>query len=130
MLYAPGTQSDTFEDTVPSCAVNGPGAQRRQSNSTYSFTYRNTSVRSFAQYSITSSGVYTLDCGDSSIVGAPPVSVGGLFSGIGGILLSVFGGGFGLAVAITGLVLWLIGRRRAPPPAPSTPPSAPPWPPA
>ncbi|QTI70646.1 hypothetical protein J6U32_08965 [Gordonia polyisoprenivorans] len=130
VLYAPGTQSDAAEDAFPSCAVNGPGAQRRQSTSTYSFTYRNTTVRSFAQYSITSGGVYALDCGDSYVVGAPPVSVGGLFSGIGGILLAVFGGVFGLAVAITGLVLWLIGRRRIPPGASPTAPSAPPWPPA
>lgn len=111
VLYAPGTQN-AFDDALPQCTVTGPGVETRNSNTTTSFTYNNTTVRSFAEYYFTEPGDYTIDCGSSYVIGAPPLAVGGLLTGIGGILLAVFGGLFGLFVMIVGIVLWLIGRNR------------------
>ncbi len=123
-LYAPGTVSGPYSDPLPTCAVTGPGVERVSTMQSGSFTFDNTTVRSFAQYRITAAGDYVIDCGDGYAVGAPPLSLSGVFSGVGGVLLAVFGGGLGLLVTIVGIILWVVGRNRRN--RDQTPPAAPP----
>ncbi|MGW0038175.1 hypothetical protein [Gordonia sp. NPDC003376] len=132
-LYAPGTTAGPYPDPLPACAVTGPGVERDSTTQSSSFTFDNTTVRSFAQYRITAAGEYVIDCGNGYAVGAPPLSLSGVFSGVGGVLLAVFGGGLGLLVTIVGVILWVVGRNRRnreriPPTAPpgNPPPGYPP----
>ena len=47
---------------------------------------------------------------DAQVTVAPPIAVGQIVGGVGGVLIAVFGGlGFGL-LTVLGLILWLVGR--------------------
>lgn len=108
-LYAPEDQM------APACTVmteaNAPATAGITQSS--SFSSGGETWESFYEFQATSSGVYTVECdSDSPVVAAPPVSLGGIFGGLGGIALGVLGGGFGLLMLILGLILFFVGRSR------------------
>lgn len=104
-LYAP-------EYSTPSCRIAGPAEPAAGPNQTSSFTYEGVQVESFESLRFTTAGTYTIACTGKAII-APPLSIGGIFSTIGGVLLAIFGGGLGVVVMIVGIVLWVMGARRS-----------------
>ncbi|MFT4126409.1 MAG: hypothetical protein QM662_09280 [Gordonia sp. (in: high G+C Gram-positive bacteria)] len=114
-LYVRGT-ANHYPEALPNCRVGGPAAPATGPNATNTFTYQGTSITSFRSYRFTRAGKYTLDCGDAHVIAAPPLSATGVVSGVGGVLLAVFGGGTGAVLFIIGIILWVVGRKRTPPP--------------
>ena len=122
VLYTPGTKDSAVEDDLPVCTVAGLGVAEQQSSRSGSFTFNNRTVTSFATYAINQTGDYTITCNTSYVVAAPEVSVSGILTGVGGVLLGAFGGGIGLLLLIVGIVFRVVGRRQVPPSAAQQPP--------
>lgn len=118
-LYIAGTQ-DHVADTLPECTVNGPAPTAPGTTQSSSFTYRHSQVSSFDSFRITTTGDYRVACDADGVLLAEQLSLGGIFSGVGGVLLAVFGGGAGVLLALIGLVLRIVGRGREVPPPPTT----------
>lgn len=59
---------------------------------------------SFENFRATSAGEYEISCSTTVLVG-PPVSIGGIFAGVGGIVAAGTGGGLGVLLIIIGAVL-------------------------
>ena len=94
----------------PSCEITGPAALERESGVTTEFTYDGTQVRSFESFGVKESGTYSFTCSDRVVVAT--IDLGGIFSGVGGVLLAVFGGGLGAVLLLIGIVLWAIAGRK------------------
>ncbi|MDS1115795.1 hypothetical protein RD149_18770 [Gordonia westfalica] len=104
---------------TPSCEITGPAALERGSDVTAEFPYDGTQVQSFESFEVVEAGTYSFVCSDRVVVAS--IDIGGIFSGVGGVLLAVFGGGFGGVLMLIGIVLWVIAGRKprtASPPAP------------
>ncbi len=101
-------------DTPPSCTMQTPDGQPPASGTSQSssITIQGDTWQSFDSFRTTASGDYVLSCTGGDVLVAPPLSIGGIFAGVGGILLAVFGGLGGLAFLAIGIVLWIIGRSR------------------
>lgn len=95
---------------TPSCEITGPAALERGSDVTAEFPYDGTQVRSFDSYKVVEAGTYSFLCSGRVVVAT--IDLGGIFSGVGGVLLAVFGGGFGAVLLLIGIVLWAIAGRR------------------
>ncbi len=96
---------------TPSCEITGPAALERGTDVTAEFPpYDGTQVRSFDSYEVVEAGTYSFLCSDRVVVAT--IDLGGIFSGVGGVLLAVFGGGFGAVLLLIGIVLWAIAGRR------------------
>lgn len=108
VLYS---RSDTAAP-APSCSFD-PGTVEPRPDPDTSLTYEGGSIGSFAAYRATADGVYYIDCHGANVVAAPPVSVRGVLSGAGGVMLAVFGGGLGALLLIVGVILWIVGAGRA-----------------
>ncbi|MFT4088446.1 MAG: hypothetical protein QM658_15090 [Gordonia sp. (in: high G+C Gram-positive bacteria)] len=121
-LYWPGSASGA--PGSPSCTVTDglTSLVPRTSSGTTSFTYNGESVTAFATYTFNTSGEYTITCDQVGVIAAPPLSVSGIFRGVGGVLVLVFGAGFGALLLIIGVILWIVGANRAKrlPPMPPT----------
>lgn len=111
VLYGP-------RDATPHCEVTGPAPTVPGPGQSTTFTFDGRTLSSFASYRFSSAGEYLIACESPGVVAGPPVPVGGIVSGAGGILLAVFGGGLGLVLLVIGVVLWIVGanqERRTPP---------------
>ncbi|MDH3047606.1 hypothetical protein [Gordonia alkanivorans] len=94
----------------PSCEITGPAAPERTSEVTTEFTYDGTQVKSFESFEVKEPGTYSFICSERVVVAS--IDLGGIFSGVGGVLLAVFGGGFGAVLLLIGIVLWVIAGRK------------------
>lgn len=101
---------------APVCEVVGsdglqPTVGTQQSSS---ITQDGISWESFDSFASSSTQDYTITCDPttSQVMVAPPVSIGSIFAGLGGILLGVLGGGLGLLLLVLGLILFFVGRSR------------------
>jgi len=99
---------------TPECTVLDPTGAPPQDGGIQSstITYDGTSWSSFENFRAGAAGEYQVSCGATVMVG-PPVSIGGIFAGVGGILAAVFGGAFGLLLVVIGLVLHFALKRKA-----------------
>lgn len=97
---------------VPSCTIDGPavapGTSQTSSRGTGEVTW--VSVDSFTA---DEAGEYAVSCGDTPIAVGPPVSIGAIFTGLGGILLAIGGGALGLLLLVIGVILVLVRKRTA-----------------
>lgn len=99
-------------EVPPTCDVMGPGGTDPGPGVSQTSSVNDWS--SFDSFSATTAGDYTITCsGTQQVLAAPPLSIGGIFSGTGGILLAVFGGGLGVLMLGVGIVLWIVGRNQA-----------------
>src|SRR5699024_5563188 len=73
-------------------------------------------------------GDYEVTCDDAPVAVGPPVSIGGIFAGLGGILLAVLGGALGFLLLLLGVILLIVRKRSAcgARPAGERPPADPP----
>lgn len=97
---------------VPSCTIDGPavGAGTGQSSTMNDGENSWVSVDSFTAEE---AGEYEVSCGDTPIAVGPPVSIGGIFAGLGGIALAVFGGALGFLLLVIGVILLIMRKRSA-----------------
>lgn len=108
-LYAPeGQAAPMCEVMSPSGAT--PGGAPSTSSST---TYEGQQWQSFAGFTAEEEGDYAIACDSDQVLVGPPISIGGIFGGVGGILLGVLGGGFGLLLLLIGVILLVLGRNKA-----------------
>lgn len=116
VLYTPGTNGP-YQESPPRCSITG-GSVSQTATPNSSVTLSGVNQVSFAAYTIATAGTYRITCDRSGVTIAPPLSVGGILGGVGGILLAVFGGLVGLVMFVVGLVVTLARRRtpRAPGP--------------
>lgn len=98
------------------CTVTGEGASTLApgTNQTSTFTYKGNSYSSFDSIEVSTTGEYTFTCTVDDVVLAPPVSMGGIFGGVGGILVGVFGGILGFLLVIAGVIVWVVTRKVRP----------------
>ncbi|MCH5641875.1 hypothetical protein [Gordonia sp. ABSL49_1] len=105
-LFAP-------EDSVtPTCTFDGPADVTGGSEVSTNFGYDGQQIESFRTVEIKASGSYTITC-DRPAYAAPALSAGEIAMSVVGILLAVFGGGFGFILTVVGIVLWVVGARSA-----------------
>ncbi|MBD0862273.1 hypothetical protein IA539_13760 [Gordonia sp. zg691] len=102
--------SSNTESGVPACEITGPAALAPGPGTTSEFTFDGSGVESFDSFEVVESGTYTFRCDSPAVVAS--IDAAGIFSGVGGVLLAVFGGGFGGLVAVVGVVLWIIAGRK------------------
>ncbi|WP_439032062.1 hypothetical protein [Gordonia terrae] len=107
---------DTFQlfssaaNGVPSCEITGPAALESGTNTSTEFTFDGSGVESFDSFEVVESGTYSFRCDSPAVVAS--IDASGIFSGVGGVLLAVFGGGLGGLLALVGIVLWIIAGRK------------------
>jgi len=106
----------------PAPAQPGPGQSVNTEITVNTMTYR-----PFTSFRFTQSGTYAITCDGPGVVAGAPLSISGLFSGAGGIMLAVFGGLGGGFLLVLGIILWIVGANRDKrPPVPAGPyPGAP-----
>ncbi|MBD0021191.1 hypothetical protein GII33_17900 [Gordonia pseudamarae] len=116
-------QSSGTDYERPNCRFDGPAPTTTvTSGFNTTFTYDGRSVKSYQGVGFTESGSYTITC-DSYAVATSEISAAGIFQSVGGVLLTVFGGGAGAFLAVVGGILWIIGASRKQPPT-TYPPAA------
>jgi hypothetical protein len=96
----------------PTCDVVGPAVGEGTSQSS-SVGAGGTTWASVHSFTAEAAGEYSIDCGDLPIAVGPPVSILGVFAGIGGILLGLGGGFLGFVLLALGVILLLVRRSRA-----------------
>lgn len=110
-----GIVKESTQDPDPACAVTGPdGAQvpvrgAGQMSSEWGLV----SFLVVADFEATTSGEHTVSCEGSAATLIPPVGVDGLLGGAFVIVAGVLGMGFGVTLALIGVVLWLVGRSQS-----------------
>lgn len=99
---------------MPTCAVLDPnGATASDSHARPgSITTGGRSWTSVEGFRTSVAGAYSVDCGGDEVLVAAPMSVGGIFAGLGGILLAIFGGIAGGCLLVVGLILYFAGRSK------------------
>ncbi|MFE0749421.1 hypothetical protein [Gordonia sp. NPDC058843] len=102
--------STSASNGVPACEITGPAALASGTNTTTEFTFDGSGVESFDSFEVVESGTYSFRCDSPAVVASLDAS--GIFSGVGGVLLAVFGGAFGGLLALVGIVLWIIAGRK------------------
>lgn len=102
--------STSASNDVPACEITGPAALASGTNTTTEFTFNGSGVESFDSFEVVESGTYSFRCDSPAVVASLDAS--GIFSGVGGVLLAVFGGGLGGLLALAGIVLWIIAGRK------------------
>lgn len=99
-------------DVAPLCEVTDENGDEPVGGPSQSSTING--WRSFDMFTATRAGTYTITCSDETeVLAAEPLSIGGIFSAVGGILIGVFVGGLGLLLLVVGVILLLIGRSQA-----------------
>ena len=107
-LYAEeGTAAPACTLYTPDGAQPEPGTDQSSSRST-----GGTSWVSFDSFTAPSSGEYEIDCAGTAVAVGPPVSIGGVFGAVGGILFAIGGGFLGFVLLAIGIVLWLLSRKK------------------
>lgn len=107
---------------TPECFVTDPNGEPAVPGvaQSSSITSGGRQWQSFDSFRAGPEGEYQIACQDGEVLVAPPLSISGIFMGIGGMLLSVFAGLIGAALLASGLILFFIGRFKlrqgAPPP--------------
>ncbi|UPW10580.1 hypothetical protein M1C59_07035 [Gordonia terrae] len=102
--------STSASNGVPACEITGPAALAPGTNTTTEFTFDGSGVESFDSFQVVESGTYSFRCDSPAVVASLDAS--GIFSGVGGVLLAVFGGGLGGLLALVGIVLWIVAGRK------------------
>jgi len=97
---------------VPSCTIDGPAVGEGTSQNSTAGTNEATWV-SVDSFTAEQAGEYQISCDQGPIAVDPPISIGGIFAGLGGILLAVFGGALGLLLLAIGVILVLLRKRKA-----------------
>ncbi|MDL9937941.1 hypothetical protein QSJ18_14400 [Gordonia sp. ABSL1-1] len=108
-------QMFTFDDAArdPHCSYRGPGQVMAGPNVETSFGYHGRQLRTFDVVRFPVAGTYTIVC-DGPAFAAPALKSGQILMGVVGLLLAIFGGGFGMLLIVVGLLMWLVfGRRTA-----------------
>lgn len=106
-------------ETAPAadCVITDPTGAPVTGASTFSssFTYEGQLYESFLRFGGAEApdGDFTITCVGSDVIAAPAVSAGAITGGVLGILLGVFGGIGGFLVLVLGIILWIVGARRA-----------------
>lgn len=98
---------------IPECAVNSPDGSQIETglSASYTFSDDGQNWESFDAITAPTAGEYQVQCpGGDTIAMGPPVSVGGILAGVGGILTAVFGGGLGLLLLVAGLIWHFVSR--------------------
>lgn len=95
----------------PTCDVVGPAVGEGTSQSS-TMTSGGTTWVSVHSFTAEAAGEYGIDCGGLPIAVGPPVSILGIFAGIGGILLALGGGFLGFVLLALGVILLLVRRSR------------------
>lgn len=96
---------------VPNCSIDGPAVGEGTSQNSTAGTDEATWV-SVDSFTAEEAGEYEISCDQGPIAVGPPVSIGGIFAGLGGILLAIGGGALGFLLLLIG-VIWLIVRKRS-----------------
>lgn len=96
----------------PTCTVDGPSVGEGTSQSS-SISDSETSWVSVDSFTAEEAGEYSIDCSKGPIAVGPPLSIGSIFAGVGGVLLAVFGGALGFLLLAVGVILLIVGRRKA-----------------
>lgn len=97
--------------STPVCEIDGPEAVEPGSHARVTTTILNTTRESFASIRFVESGWYTITCDQAGVDIAPASDFGGTVLRFFGIFGAVLLGGFGVLLAVLGVVLWIIGRR-------------------
>ncbi|MCP3427058.1 hypothetical protein NBM05_13820 [Rothia sp. AR01] len=99
---------------APMCNISGPAGASIEEGTPQesSFTSDGTTWTSYTSFTVSESGTYDMVCSGGEVMVGPPVSVSGIATGVGGILIGVFGGGLGFILLVVGLVLFFVGRSR------------------
>jgi hypothetical protein len=110
-----GIVKESTQDPDPSCAVTGPdGAEVPvRGAGELSSQWGLLSFIVVADFEATASGDHTVSCEGSAATLIPPVGVDGLLGGAFVIVAGVLGMGFGVTLALIGLVLWIVGRSQS-----------------
>ncbi len=100
--------------TPPSCSLITPDGTEPSggTNQSSSTTIDGQNWVSFDSFTASAAGDYQIDCAGSPVALGPPVSIGGIFSGIGGVLLAVLGGILGFLLLLAGIIWMVVQRRR------------------
>lgn len=108
-LYSPAgaTTPTTCSIMTPDGSEPGPGTS--QSSTT---TKDGVEWVSFASFEAPSSGEHQISCDSTPVAVGPPLSIGGIFGAIGGVLLGIFGGILGFLLLLAGLIWWLVTRKK------------------
>lgn len=108
-LYAEeGTPAPTCTLYTPDGTEPEPGTDQTSSRTTEGTTWD-----SFDSVTAPATGEYEIDCVGTAVAVGPPVSIGGIFGTVGGILFAVGGGFLGFVLLAVGIVLWLLNRQKA-----------------
>lgn len=102
-----GTPAPSCTVTAPSGEAAAPGTAQSSELGTGERTWV-----SFDSFTATEAGDYTIDCGGTPVAVGPPVSIGGIFAGIGGVLMGVFGGMLGFLLLIVGVILHFVSKKK------------------
>ena len=97
---------------VPSCTIDGPAVGEGTSQNSTAGTNEATWV-SVDSFTAEEAGEYEISCDQGPIAVGPPVSVGGIFAGLGGILLAIGGGALGFLLLLIGVILLIVRKRSA-----------------
>ncbi|WP_193106470.1 hypothetical protein [Brachybacterium sp. FME24] len=103
-----GTQVPTCDITAPSQEAIGEGTAQTSSTSLDGKNWE-----SFDSITANEAGEYTVDCAGTPVAVGPPVSIGGIFGAVGGILLGLGGGFLGFVLLATGVILLIVRKRSA-----------------
>lgn len=107
-LYAPeGTPAPTCTLYTPDGAEPEPGTTQASNR-----TVEGTTWEAFDSFTAPTSGEYEIDCTGTPVAVGPPVSIGGIFGAIGGLLFAVGGGFLGFVLLAIGIILWLVNRNK------------------
>ena len=110
-----GIVKESTQDADPSCTVTGPdgGDLPVRGADELSSQWGMLSFLVVADFEATASGEHTVSCEGAAATLIPPVGVDGLLGGAFVLVAGVLGMGFGLTLALIGLVLWLVGRSQS-----------------
>lgn len=96
-----------------SCTISGATPVSKGPNQTSTYTFDGQTYKSIDGFTVKETGTYSITCSQPDVIIAPPVSVGGVFSTVGGILIAVLGGLLGAGLTLLGIILWVVGNKKA-----------------
>lgn len=97
---------------TPSCTIDGPAVGEGTSQNSTAGTNEDVWV-TVDSFTAEQAGEYEITCDQGPIAVGPPISVGGIFAGLGGIFLAIGGGGLGVLLLLIGVVVLFMRKRSA-----------------